>query len=193
MATISNTPTDVEVTESSPEWMTEERNEEWFLKQIRLHRRKWMDNGEEMAKRMESYICKEELERTTSQVRALDRKYRLVDFAGAEYLFDNLGEERYVEYMLDFSTKHPVFYWLFYRWWLMRAVPKELRPFIPRLIRLKREQFQYRLDHEFALKHPLLFLTKLVTYSLFKIGVKTLTASVKVLQSFRKHRVVVVS
>jgi len=130
----------------------------------------WASHGEELSERLEGYLSK--VERTDAE--------QLPDLYSAVDLLNKMRDTRYTEYLFEFSLKHPVMWLLFYRWWFLFSTPKELRKYIPRLIRLKKP---YNLSWPtFAMHHPVLFFAWLLLYTPFQFFVKALTAPIKIIR-----------
>ena len=87
---------------------------------------------------------------------------------------------KYMRYMAEFSIRHPILYILWYKWWLMYSMPKEMRKHLPTVLRCERRRLRHPLWAEFAMHNPLLFLLWLIMYTSFQITVKVVTAPCKV-------------
>jgi len=88
-----------------------------------------------------------------------------------------VSDEMYVIYMLDFKVRHPIMWLLWYRWWLLYSLPKELRQ--ERMAQLRYCCLTHRFGMEFAIQHPILSLVWMLIYPIFKLVVKLFTAPVK--------------
>lgn len=86
-------------------------------------------------------------------------------------------------YLREMSYKHPVLYYLFYRWWVpMLLTPDERMVFDER----KSDEWERPYWAEFSLHHPVQFMLLIVVCRAFQFfskgGIKLLTAPVKLIR-----------
>ena len=94
------------------------------------------------------------------------------DLSAAYNFLDLRGVNRYVEYIVDFSIRKPILYFLWYKWWFAYSMPKEMRKCLPNWIKQRRQQIGGRFWFEFAKHNPTLFLLLLGLYSVFQFTVR---------------------
>ena len=114
----------------------------------------------------------------------------LPDLLSADELSRIVGNRDYADYLADFSFRHPVMWFLFYRWWFLLAMPKELRAPLIRLVRSRTQNKSYIRPYRWQvvlLHNPVLFLVWIVLFSGFKFLVKFLTSSSRVIRVFRRR------
>jgi hypothetical protein len=92
----------------------------------------------------------------------------------AKDLLDYVKDTRYAAYIAEFRLKHPVLYFMGYKWYFYWSAPRSIRKYLPKLI------VSHTGGHEtywasFAMQHPVLFLL-LSGFQFFK---KNLTAPIK--------------
>ena len=98
--------------------------------------------------------------------RTVQEKKRLPDLNSAAEMFNRTDDYCYIEYMCDFRYRHPVMFWLFYRWWFLLSVEKPLRPYLIKEMKARRSpKFPW---HVYAIYHPVLFLMWLAMYTVFQ-------------------------
>ena len=107
------------------------------------------------------------------------------DFDFREEFQDKLGVAAYAEYMVDFRLRHPILYYLGYRWWLMRTIPPESRQLVKIVLRVYggREAQTWAV---FAKYHPVMYLFGLLLLFIFQPLVKLFTAPVKIICALQR-------
>ena len=103
---------------------------------------------------------------------------------GQHEIYYRLQCYNYGHYLWEFRARHPIMYYLWYRWWFMRFVPAREVSLVKGAIR------DYKGKHgtpraTFAMYHPILFFVWLVLCFLFQLAVKALTAPVKVIRALK--------
>jgi len=84
-------------------------------------------------------------------------------------LFQNGSAYAHVRYMIEMSRRHPVLYWIWYRWWIPSLLHEDERKRLDhwRTLCLKYEFRPYWAD--FALYHPVQFLMFLLLWRTLRI------------------------
>jgi hypothetical protein len=107
--------------------------------------------------------------------RPVQEKKRLPDLNSAAEMFNRTDDYCYIEYMCDFRSRHPILFWLFYRWWFLLSVDKNLRQYLVKEMKLRRSpEFSW---HVYAIYHPVLFLLWLALYTVFQ-GIMSVPSTV---------------
>ena len=99
---------------------------------------------------------------------------------GQNEIYGRLQCYYYAEYLWEFRAKHPIMYYLWYRWWFMQFVPSREVPYV------KDHMRTYKGKHNtvyatLEMYHPVLFFKWLFLCLLFQFVVKFFTAPVKVI------------
>jgi len=91
----------------------------------------------------------------------------------------------YAKYMVDFSIRHPIMYFLFYRWWLFYSMRGESREQLTKWIKHWRTcyphvgHFRMSFWAAFALYHPVLVLLWIMFRSVLQFAENFVTAPCK--------------
>jgi len=107
----------------------------------------------------------------------------LSDLSSAGELLDIVGPYRYARYLREFYIRHPLMWFLFYRWWFLWAAPKEMRPGLLQHIRTDHADAPFWKD--FVSHHPVLFILWLAVRTLFQLFVNIQAASLKILRTWK--------
>jgi len=89
---------------------------------------------------------------------------------------------RHVKYLIEMSRRHPIMYWIWYRWWIPSLLHADERKKLDNFT-LEHEFRPYWAD--FALYHPVQFLVFLFLRQVFQAFVKPLTSFVKIVGTHR--------
>ena len=89
------------------------------------------------------------------------------------------------DYMIEMSFRHPIMYFLWYRWWIPTLMSEEYRKDFPTYMKNRREIYvSYWAG--FAQYHPVLFLWYALPVLFFQGTIKFFSASIKVIGRFFK-------
>ena len=114
------------------------------------------------------------------------RYYDLADLP--EHLEHMASVGSLVAYSLEMSFRHPILYFLFYRWWVRLGCPPKYRPLLIGEYYYQRT-YRYRTYWtEFSLYHPVQYMLLLFVVTVFKFLIKCLTAPIKAVYSWLRDK-----
>ena len=100
-------------------------------------------------------------------------------------MFDSGIAIVHADYMVEMSFRHPVMYFLFYRWWILMFLHENQRKYIGKYIkRIRSKRLPYWA--EFSLYHPIQYCLFWIVISLFEFVVKLFTAPIKIIKRAKK-------
>ena len=107
-------------------------------------------------------------------------------------LYSITRDNYFAEYMGEMRFRHPIMYYLWYRWWLMRLVPPKCVPYVKKSMCERNINGRYRVYWAaFALHHPVLFFLWTVFRVVFQFVVKLFTLPIKVVLALKSQIVVI--
>jgi len=116
----------------------------------------------------------------------IDAEEGLHDGNLARTLFDMGSAYLHAYYMVEISFRHPVMYFLFYRWWIPFFLHKEEQKKVDKFIRYIRSVYFRPYWAEFALYHPVQYCLFWIVLSLFEFIIKLFAVPVKIIKRGEK-------
>jgi len=105
---------------------------------------------------------------------------------GLRDMFESGGARVHAQYMYEMSIRHPVMYFLFYRWWLFMFLHEDQKNNIAECIKYIRDNHSRPYWAEFALYHPVLYCLFWFIISIFEFVVKLFTSPIKIIKRSEK-------
>ena len=101
-------------------------------------------------------------------------------------MFDLGSSFMHAYYLVEMSFRHPIMYFLFYRWWIPLFLLEEQKENFGERIKHIRSTYFRPYWAEFSLRHPVQYCLFWIVFFLFEFIVKLFTAPIKIIKRFEK-------
>ena len=105
-------------------------------------------------------------------------------------LFQVGSAKAHADYLIEMKAKHPIMYFLWFRWWIPSLLHDDERKQLDHYIKICRKHRHRSYWAEFAMYHPVQYLLYVLTVLFFQGFIKYLPTPVKVISRLFQSKVI---